>query len=328
MSLSVVIPVYNEVENIRPLYEAVRNALASFSYYELIFVNDGSTDGTDAELIDLANSDFRVKVIEFRGNLGQTPALRAGIQAASCDVVALIDGDLQNDPRDIPMMVEELAMGNDLIHGWRRDRHDAFLTRKLPSSIANWLIAKTTGYAAHDLGCTLKVMSKEVAQRLPLYGEMHRFIPVFAHWQGAGCKEVVVRHHPRRAGTSKYGLSRTIPVLLDLVTVKYLTQFASNPIRFFGAIGLIIGAVALLLTVAMITGALAGVGAAWLGLGVTIASVAWLASLQCFGIGLLAEHKLRNAFVLMDQSIHAIDRTWNLETASPIQVSDVIDRAA
>ncbi|MFO1021719.1 MAG: glycosyltransferase family 2 protein [Planctomycetales bacterium] len=186
MDVSVVIPIYNEIENLERLYAAVQPVLAGLNKdWELILVNDGSTDGTTDGLRQLAGRDQHVKVIEFRRNFGQTAAMSAGLQAASGDVVVTMDGDLQNDPTDIPMMIAKLEEGYDLVHGWRKDRQDAFIHRKLPSKIANGLISWVTKFPVHDLGCTLKAMRREVAHELRLYGEMHRFIPILANCRGA-----------------------------------------------------------------------------------------------------------------------------------------------
>jgi glycosyltransferase involved in cell wall biosynthesis/uncharacterized membrane protein YbhN (UPF0104 family) len=239
MSLSIVVPIYNEDENIHRLYEALDPVMRGLDQpYEILLVDDGSTDGSPQKLRALARKDGRVRVIEFRRNYGQTAAMDAGIRFATGDVIVMLDADLQNDPTDIPMMLAKLDEGYDLVHGWRRDRQDAFVNRKLPSKIANWIIARVTGFPVHDLGCTLKVVRREIAQELHLYGEMHRFIPVLAHWQGARCVEVVTKHHPRRFGTSKYGISRTLRVILDLITVKYMVQYLTSPMKLFGTIGL------------------------------------------------------------------------------------------
>lgn len=239
MSVSVVVPIYNEVENIPLLHEAVTNVMRQLGTpYELILVNDGSRDGSTDALESLARRDPRVKVIDFRKNYGQTAAMQAGIQAASMETTVLLDGDLQNDPTDIPMMLAKLDEGYDLVHGWRKNRQDTFLNRKLPSKIANWVISRVTGFPVHDLGCTLKAIRTEIAQELHLYGEMHRFIPILAHWRGARCAEVVTNHHARRFGTSKYGISRTTRVILDLLTVKYFIQYIVSPMKLFGSIGL------------------------------------------------------------------------------------------
>lgn len=246
MSLSIVVPIFNEVENIRPLYESLHGVLSGLGReYEILFVDDGSDDGSNRELRGLAETDRRVKVIEFRGNFGQTAAMSAGIQAAAGEVIITLDGDLQNDPTDIPMMLEKIDEGHDLVHGWRKDRQDAFLNRRLPSMLANGLISVVTRFPVHDLGCTLKAIRREVADEIPLYGEMHRFIPVLAHWRGARCVEVVTKHHPRRFGKTKYGMSRTIRVLLDLITVLFLIRYLQSPMRLFGALGLVSGAIGL-----------------------------------------------------------------------------------
>ncbi|WP_166825063.1 glycosyltransferase family 2 protein [Thalassoroseus pseudoceratinae] len=238
-SVSVVVPIYNEVENLPLLYNALNDVLTKFDReYEMILVDDGSQDGSKAVLRELAAKDSHVKVIELRANFGQSAAMSAGIQAASCDVVVTLDGDLQNDPTDIPMMIAKIEEGYDLVHGWRKNRQDALVNRKLPSKAANWLISRTTGFPVHDLGCTLKAIRREVAQEIELYGEMHRFIPILAHWRGAKCAEVVTKHHARRFGESKYGISRVTRVLLDLITVKYFIQYLVSPMKLFGFVGL------------------------------------------------------------------------------------------
>src|SRR5215475_4543435 len=199
MKLSVVVPMYNEVENVVQMVDAITTALQHVEYdYELIAVDDGSTDGTREKLAQMVESNPRLRVIEFRRNYGQTAAMSAGIEYASGEVIVTIDGDLQNDPKDIPMLVAKIDEGYDLVHGWRKNRQDPFLSRKLPSKIANRIISRATRFPVHDLGCTLKAMRREIATDLRLYGEMHRFIPIFANWHGAKCAEVVTRHHPRR----------------------------------------------------------------------------------------------------------------------------------
>lgn len=255
MSVSLVIPMYNERDNVKPLYEQLAAVCAKVpDPCEMIFVDDGSRDGTAAKLDELAAADPRVKIVRFRRNYGQTAAMQAGIEHANHAIVVTLDGDLQNEPDDIPMMIAKLGEGYDLVHGWRKDRQDAFVNRKLPSRIANWLISKATGFPIHDLGCTLKVIRREIAQELELYGEMHRFIPILAHARGARCVEVPVRHHPRRFGQTKYGISRTTRVVLDLITVKYMLDYFASPMKLFGRFGLAsiaLGAVAGLVTVGM-----------------------------------------------------------------------------
>jgi glycosyltransferase involved in cell wall biosynthesis len=244
-----VAPVYNEKENIEPLHRGLREALNGLSY-ELIFVDDGSTDGSLEKLMAIADEDKdHVRVVELRRNFGQTAAIAAGIDHSLGDVVVLIDADLQNDPVDIPMMLEKIEEGFDVVSGWRINRQDSFLTRTLPSRIANWLISKVTGVRLHDYGCTLKAYRRDVLEGFHLYGEMHRFIPAYAGGVGAKIVEVPVRHHPRRFGKAKYGLERTLKVILDLFTVKYLVSYALNPIYLFGGSGL-----ALILTSFLVLG--------------------------------------------------------------------------
>lgn len=238
MKLSIVVPIYNEVENVDQLVAAITNALSSVKYeYEIVAVDDGSTDGTRDKLARMVDTNYRLRVIELRRNYGQTAAMSAGIQHAAGEVIVTIDGDLQNDPADIPALVAKIDEGYDLVHGWRKDRHDPWLSRRFPSLLANRLIAAVTKFPCHDLGCTLKAMRHEIAADLRLYGEMHRFIPILANWHGARCTEIVTRHHPRRCGKSKYGIMRTFAVLLDLITVVYLTRYSLKPMRLFGGLG-------------------------------------------------------------------------------------------
>ena len=240
--ISVVIPLYNEAENLPELYREFTETLqAGGRPYELILVDDGSTDGTFGILEDLHRQDPRVRVVQLRRNFGQTAAFAAGFDQATGALIVTSDGDLQNDPRDIPAMVEQLDGGYDIVCGWRRDRKDTWLTRRLPSMIANWLISVTTGVHLHDYGCSLKVFRAEVVRSLRLYGEMHRFIPAIASEQGVRVGEMVVNHRARRFGRSKYGLSRTVRVLFDLVTVKFLLSYSTRPLQVFGPIGLLLG---------------------------------------------------------------------------------------
>ncbi|MBT1075033.1 glycosyltransferase family 2 protein [Geobacter grbiciae] len=239
MKLSIVIPIYNEEENIPPLHGRVTEALAGTGIdYELILVDDGSSDGSFECLRDIANSDSRVKVVRFRRNFGQTAAMAAGFDAASGEVIVPMDGDLQNDPADIPMLLAKIAEGYDVVSGWRKDRQDTFINRRLPSVIANGLISRMTGVHLHDYGCTLKAYRREVLDGVNLYGEMHRFVPALASQVGARVTELPVRHHPRLHGTSKYGISRTMRVVLDLMTVKFLLAYSTKPIQLFGKWGI------------------------------------------------------------------------------------------
>lgn len=239
--VSAVVPVLNEQDNIGALCEQITQALADKYDYEIIFVDDGSTDDSFAILSRLQESDSKVRVIRFRKNFGQTAALSAGFDHARGNTIVALDADLQNDPADIPKMIDKLEEGFDVVSGWRRKRHDKAITRLVPSKIANWLIAGITGVKLHDFGCTLKAYRREVIAETKLYGEMHRFIPALASWSGARICEVVVNHRPRTAGAAKYGLGRTFKVVLDLITVKFLGSFSTKPIYIFGGLGVLCG---------------------------------------------------------------------------------------
>ncbi len=238
MTLSVVIPVYNEEENIPVLHERLVSVLEGIKDYEIIYVDDGSTDRTLEILEALQKRSSHVVVLSLRRNFGQTAAFAAGFDFARGDVIITMDADLQNDPEDIPRLLE-LIREYDLVSGWRKERKDPLFSRRLPSMIANWLISKVTGVRLHDYGCSLKAYRKDIIKNLRLYGEMHRFIPAVASWYGVRVTEVPVKHHPRFKGRSKYGISRTFKVLLDLVTVKFLQSFSTKPIQFFGSMGLL-----------------------------------------------------------------------------------------
>ncbi|MGA2171599.1 MAG: glycosyltransferase family 2 protein [Sedimentisphaerales bacterium] len=235
--VSVVVPLLNEQDNIRLLYDQLTQALTGKYNYELIFTDDGSTDDSFRILSELHKADNRVTVIRFRKNFGQTAALSAGFAHAKGAIIIAIDADLQNDPADIPKMIERLREGYDVVSGWRKKRHDNAITRLIPSMTANWFISKITGVKLHDFGCTLKAYRREVLAETRLYGEMHRFIPVLASWSGARICEMVVNHRPRTAGVAKYGLGRTWKVMLDLITVKFLGSYSTKPIYIFGGLG-------------------------------------------------------------------------------------------
>jgi glycosyltransferase involved in cell wall biosynthesis len=238
-AVSVVVPLYNEEESVQPLFERITAALSGAGLeYEILFVNDGSGDGTLEIAAGLAEQDFRLRVIDFRGNYGQTPAMAAGIDHARGEYIVTMDGDLQNDPADIPVMLSELTAEYDMVVGWRKNRQDKLITRKVPSWIANRLIGKVTGVRIKDNGCSLKVYRASVIKQVPLYSEMHRFIPAMASIAGARVKEVAVRHHARQFGQSKYGLSRVYKVLLDLLAIKTITGFAQRPLVWFGMLAL------------------------------------------------------------------------------------------
>lgn len=249
MDLSLVVPVYNEKENLPLLMDAINAAMLPLKKtWEVILVDDGSKDGSLEVLEGIAAKDPKhVRVVVFRRNFGQTAAIAAGIDHSDGDVIILLDADLQNDPADIPMLLAKLDEGYDLVSGWRKDRKDNRLTRTIPSNMANGLISWVTGVHLHDYGCTLKAYRREALKGFRLYGEMHRFIPVFAHSVGAKITELPVRHHPRKFGVAKYGLERTVKVVLDLFTVKFLLDFSHKPMRLFGGTGAILIAVSLIL---------------------------------------------------------------------------------
>lgn len=241
-SLSLIIPVYNEEQNLPLLMDAICNALQPLKKdWEVIFVDDGSSDASLNVLENLVTQNpEQVRVVVFRRNFGQTAAIEAGIDHARGGTIVLLDADLQNDPADIPLLLAKLDEGYDLVSGWRKDRQDNRLTRTIPSNLANGLISWVTGVHLHDYGCTLKAYRREALEGFRLYGEMHRFIPVFAHSIGARITELPVRHHPRRFGQAKYGLERTVKVILDLFTVKFLLDYSHKPMRLFGGTGIIL----------------------------------------------------------------------------------------
>ena len=251
--LSVIVLVYNEVESIAPLHEELMGVLESIDIsYEVLYIDDGSRDGSSQRLGQLATRDAHVRVVSFRRNFGQTAAIQAGIDHSRGDILVFMDGDMQNDPHDIPRLLEKVDEGYDVVSGWRKNRQDDAV-RVLPSRIANWVIARVTGVPLRDFGCTLKAYNREVIQDVKLYGEMHRFIPVYASWVGARITELTVNHRPRTFGSSKYSLSRTSRVLLDLMTVKLLGSYSTKPIYFFGfaafglwAIALVFAAIVIL----------------------------------------------------------------------------------
>jgi glycosyltransferase involved in cell wall biosynthesis len=239
MDLSIVVPVYNEEENIPSLYQQLTAVLEPLGRsYEIICVDDGSADRSFELLAELAEQDPRIKVVQFRRNFGQTAGFSAGFDYAQGEVVITIDADLQNDPASIPVLLDKIEEGYDLVSGWRADRQDPFFSRRLPSMIANWLIAKTTGVDVHDRGCSLRAHRLEVVKQMHLYGELHRFLPDVASWIGVSMAEVPVGHRPRRFGKSKYGISRTFRVILDLITVRFLLSYSTRPIHIFGSLGL------------------------------------------------------------------------------------------
>ena len=240
LEISVIIPIYNEEGNLAELHEKLSDVLASIAKsYEIVFIDDGSTDDSFRILKEINTEDRNVKVVRLRRNFGQSAALKAGFDYAKGDTIVTMDGDLQNQPEDIPSLLRKLDEGYDIVSGWRADRKDPFLTKKLPSKLSNWLASKITGVKLHDFGCTLKAFRQEAVKNLDLYGEMHRYIPALASWRGVSIAELKVKHRPRQHGQSKYGIGRLIRGMLDLVTVKFLLSYSARPLQLFGLPGII-----------------------------------------------------------------------------------------
>jgi len=253
VDLSIVIPIYNERESIGKLYENLNKALSKMNLkYEVLLIDDGSIDGTFNDLLKIHRKNRLFKIIRFRKNFGQTSAISAGFNYAKGEVVITLDADLQNDPQDIPVLLKKLNEGYDIVSGWRKNRKDKAVTRRFPSIVANKIISKLTGVHLHDYGCTLKAYRKEVVKNINLYGEMHRYIPAIASWMGVKVAEVPVVHHSRKYGKSKYGVSRTIKVVLDIITVKFLLSYSQSPIQMFGLLGLFSGTVGFIVTAYLI----------------------------------------------------------------------------
>ena len=253
MDISVVVPVMNEEESLEEFYSSLKGVLDELGKsYEIIFIDDGSEDGSFKILKNLAEKDGNILVIKFRTNFGQTAALSAGFKYAQGNIVITLDADLQNDPEDIPKLLKKIDEGYDVVSGWRRKRKDKLLTRRIPSFFANKVISRITGVHLHDYGCTLKAYRREIVKNIDLYGQMHRFIPALAKWVGASICEVAVKHSPRKYGRSKYGLSRTITVILDLITVRFLLSFSTKPIQIFGLLGFISGAIGFVIGIVLV----------------------------------------------------------------------------
>jgi dolichol-phosphate mannosyltransferase len=315
--ISIVIPIFNEEDNVKPLRAALEKTISTLEReVEVILVDDGSTDGSRKQLERLASSDPRFKVITFARNCGQTAAMMAGIDAAQGDVIVPMDGDLQNDPTDIPRLLAKMEEGFDVVSGWRRDRQDDALLRNLPSRLANLLISWLSGLTLHDYGCTLKAYRADLLRGFRLYGEMHRFIPIYAAWQGGRVVEIPVAHHPRRAGKSKYGLERVFKVVLDLLLVKFLTRYETKPIYVFGGAAVAFFAL----------GFLAGIYALWLKYadGITfiqtplplLVSLCAITGTMCILMGLLAELMVRIYFESQNKRIYDVKHRINFEAGS------------
>ena len=308
LDLSVVIPVYNEVENLPLLHEELVLSLNDLSLsYEIVYIDDGSEDDSFAVLEHIyQNYQEHVHVIRFRKNFGQTAAISAGFDYAKGDIVITMDADLQNDPRDIPLLIKKINEGYDLVNGWRYDRKDPFINRRLPSILANKTISYATNVKLHDYGCTLKAFKKDVVKNIRLYGEMHRFIPAIASYYGVSIAEVKVNHRPRRYGKTKYGISRTIKVILDLITVKFLLSYSTRPIQIFGLLGIYCGAIgfgiALYLTVMRQFYGVPMANRPMLQLAILLIFI----GLQFISIGLIAELQSRTYHETQQKSIYSI----------------------
>ena len=313
LMLSVTIPIFNERDNLRPLYDQLIAVLHELQRpWEIIFVDDGSTDGSSDALDALARQDPAVKVIHFRRNFGQTAAMMAGVDFASGEIIIPLDGDLQNDPHDSPRLLAQLDEGYDVCSGWRKARQDAAIRRNLPSRLANRLISVISGVYLHDYGCSLKAYRKDVIKGVRLYGEMHRFIPIFATWQGAKVAEIPVTHHPRIHGESKYGLERILKVVLDLIVVKFLHRYAMKPMHIFGGFGL------LSLFISVVAGAIAVfwrlTGTAYLiQTPLPLLSVmSFITGVMCILMGLLAELITRTYYESQCKMVYLVGETRNL----------------
>lgn len=318
--LSLVVPVFNEEGNLHLLFNTIHQALEEMPHtWELILVDDGSIDGSPRILEDLAGKDQEhVRVLIFRRNFGQTAAIAAGIDYARGDVIVLLDADMQNDPADIPMMISKLEEGYDVVSGWRKQRKDAFLTRILPSNIANGLISWVTGVRLHDYGCTLKAYRREVLGGFRLYGEMHRFIPVYAYAAGAKIVEVPVRHHPRQHGKTKYGLERTLKVVLDLFTVRFLLSYFHKPIYLFGGTGiglmLISAATLIFLMIRRLMYNVSPFDSPFF----LVSAMFFIMGFQSILMGLIAEMQVRTYHEAQGKLTYRIRKKYNCEDPDPV----------
>lgn len=317
MDITVILPIYNEHENITPLIAEVEAALdATGRSYEIIAVDDGSNDGSVELLRRLAVEHTHLRAIFFRKNSGQAAAFDAGFRSASGDIVVTMDADLQNDPKDIPALIEKLETGFDMVTGWRKNRKDGAVLRKIPSAIANRLIRRLTGTKIHDLGCSLKVYRKHVTDEMRLYGEMHRFISVIAASQGAKIGELVVNHRARRAGVSKYGIQRTVKVLLDLMTISFLRGYQSKPIYVFGTFGMLMAVAGTLLSGVVLWEKYdQGV---WVHRNplFMVAIMLFLMAIQFVGTGILAEVIVRTYFESQDKTAYTIAARAGFDSSS------------
>lgn len=313
--ISIIIPIYNEEENLPTLYQNVSEAMIAINReWEMVLINDGSSDNSASVLNSQADNDERVKVVHLRRNFGQTAAMMAGVDYARGDIIIPMDGDLQNDPLDIPKLLEKLDEGYDVVSGWRKDRKDHPIKRNFVSRVANRLISKLSGVSLHDYGCSLKAYRKEVIKNVKLYGEMHRFIPIYASWHGARIAEVPVTHHPRIHGVSKYGLERVLKVIFDLLVVKFLHQYAEKPMYIFGTAGLI----------SLFIGFVSGVWALYLKFVEDVSFIQTplpllvvltiITGIICILLGLQAELIVRTYYESQNKSVYIVEKTANIDS--------------
>ncbi len=326
-TLSLLLPVYNEEENLERLHGKIIAEMEKLGHaFEVIYVDDGSTDRSLALLEQFAAKDSRVRVVSFRRNYGQTAAMAAGIDAARGEVLVPMDADLQNDPADIERLLAKLDEGYDVVSGWRKDRHDPFITRVLPSKLANSLISKIGGVELHDYGCSLKAYRREVLKDVQLYGEMHRFIPIYAAWAGARVTEIPVAHHPRTAGKSKYGLSRTIKVVFDLLTIKFMASYLTKPLYIFGWAGMLAFAISLFSALFAFLMKYAGwpKHADFIQTPLPVLAMVMLVlGIQLFLMGLIAEMLVRTYHESQGKPIYTIKTKINFEdSAAPVRERD------
>ena len=313
IDISVVVPVYNEKENLIDLNNSLINVLNKLNKnYEIIYIDDGSTDGSGILLEELSKNNEKIKVIQFRRNFGQTAAISAGFDYCTGDIVITIDADLQNDPEDIPKLIEKLKKEDyDLVSGWRKKRKDPYLTRILPSTVANKIISAITKVPVHDLGCSLKAYKKDLVKNLRLYGDLHRFIPVLALWIGAKIGELPVNHRPRKRGKSKYGLSRTIKVILDLITVKFLLTYVTQPIQIFGFWGLISILLGIISGISTILMRILNIRTMTRNPLLTITAILIIVGVQFIILGLLAEINIRTYYESQKKPIYNVKKLIN-----------------
>jgi glycosyltransferase involved in cell wall biosynthesis len=311
--ISIIMPIFNEEENIPIIYKELRDVLDNLKYtWEIIFINDGSFDNSEKIIREIASQDKNIKIINFRKNFGQTAAISAGIDFSKGDIIIPIDADLQNNPADIPKLIEKIEEGYDVVSGWRKNRKDKLISRRLPSWIANKIISLITKINLHDYGCTLKAYRREIIKGVKLYGEMHRFIPVYTYWMGGKITEVVVDHRPRIHGKSKYNIDRIFKVILDLITIEFLSSYVSKPIYLFGSCGLLclIGGffIIFILTLDKIIYGLSMIQSPLL----LLSSILVILSFQFFLIGLLAEIMIRTYHESQNKTTYVIKDTINI----------------